>query len=220
MEVKWALQTRCYLSRSPKSSGTNKLLISYDLSPALLTFSFERRERRMTLELVGVSERHRMSQIITGVTVVARGCGEEVGLCRGWGAGKKEPHLWELWAPSAHHLVRWGAGHFTPGALPRPQHSLSHNLRVCYLLSSLEKLKNKLCPSLKVVCVIRENAIFSQKQGTSIPTGRAVSLTSQMQRTTQGTQLDTQNILESELLGEQECCFKFQAQNSNKFAVK
>lgn len=53
------------------------------LVPALLTFSFERRERRMTLELVGVSERHRMSQIITGVTVVARGCGEEVGLCRG-----------------------------------------------------------------------------------------------------------------------------------------
>ena len=30
-----------------------------------------------------------------------------------------------------------------------------------------------------------------------------------MQRTTQSTQLDTQNILESELLGEQECCFKF-----------
>lgn len=124
---------------------------------------------------------------------------------RGW---EKEPHLWELWAPSAHHLVRWGAGHFTPGALPRPQHFLSYNLRVCYLLSSLEKLKNKLRPSSKVACVIRENAIFSQKQGASIPTGRAVSLTSQMQRTTQGTQFDTQNILESELLGEQECCLK------------
>lgn len=83
MEVKWALQTRCYLSRSPKSSVTNKLLISYNLPPTLLTFSFERCERRMTLELVGVSERHRMSQIITGVTVVARGCGEEVRLRRG-----------------------------------------------------------------------------------------------------------------------------------------
>ena len=193
-----------------QSSITNKLLISYDLPPALLTFSFKRREQRMTMELVGVSGRQRMSQIITGVTVVARGCGEEVGLLRGWGAGKL------IFGNSGPRL----AGHFTPGALPRPQHSLSHNLRVCYLLASLEKLKNKLCPSLKVACVIRENAIFSQKQGVSIPTGRAVTLTSQMQRTTQGTQLDTQNILESELLGEQECCFKFHAQNSNKFAVK
>lgn len=37
----------------------------------------------MTMELVGVSGRQRMSQIITGVTVVARGWGEEVGLLRG-----------------------------------------------------------------------------------------------------------------------------------------
>ena len=66
-----------------QSSITNKLLISYDLPPALLTFSFKRREQRMTMELVGVSGRPRMSQIITGVTVVARGCGEEVGLLRG-----------------------------------------------------------------------------------------------------------------------------------------
>ena len=70
-----------------QSSITNKLLISYDLPPALLTFSFERREQRMTMELGGVSGRQRMSQIITGVTVVARGWGEEVGLLRGWGAG-------------------------------------------------------------------------------------------------------------------------------------
>ena len=66
-----------------QSSITNKLLISYDLPPALLAFSFKRREQRMTMELVGVSGRQRMSQIITGVTVVARGCGEEVGLLRG-----------------------------------------------------------------------------------------------------------------------------------------
>ena len=36
-----------------QSSITNKLLISYDLPPALLTFSFERREQRMTMNWWG-----------------------------------------------------------------------------------------------------------------------------------------------------------------------
>ena len=81
-----------------------------------------------------------------GVGVAARGCGEEAVLLRGWGAGEKKSLIFGNLGPYLHisrHADEQGTSHLKlfPGL-----NTLSHNLRVCFLLSSLEKLETKLCP--------------------------------------------------------------------------
>lgn len=88
----------------------NNLLVTCDLLLALLIFSLKDMKWRVRSgvrgrwQVVGMSGRRRIPKTAIGVRVVGTGLWSGSG-GHNVGAGKNEPHLWELRTPSVDHQV-------------------------------------------------------------------------------------------------------------------